>query len=336
MDIKVKNEELIIDENFLERYKDYYFTKYSEYDLNRELNTFKTEYKSLQKFFKHFFREVMYDAKTVNSKQTPKEQLQDVDRIKHIVDYINTKPIFYDVNNGIHSNINTYLRFSGLVSQFDPKHVKNIYDYMCKHVEPTSTDNSIFGLDCFNVHDSSCGWGSRMTANLLIGNNYHGTDPNSKLFKQLENARDFIHKTNNNSCDIRCIGSEVFVPEWEGKMDYSFTSPPYFDYEIYTNEETQSINKRAKGKERDDDYKTWLDNFVKPTIDNISRYLRVGGLVGINIANNSKYALYDDWLDIFKQNSKNFVYYDEIVLKWNKTRASATDYSEKVMIFKKV
>ena len=39
--------------------------------------------------------------------------------------------------------------------------------------------------------------------------------------------------------------------------DICITSPPYYNLEIYCDEENQSINKFT-------DYKRWLENFIEP------------------------------------------------------------------------
>ena len=94
--------------------------------------------------------------------------------------------------------------------------------------------------------------------------------------------------------DIRAIGSETFVPEWEGKMDFIFSSPPYFALEIYKSE-NQSYKEGMT-------YEDWMNGWMKPTIENIHKYLKDDGIFAINIKDifyeKSWYTLENDTVDI--------------------------------------
>ncbi|CAE7315323.1 unnamed protein product [Symbiodinium pilosum] len=67
--------------------------------------------------------------------------------------------------------------------------------------------------------------------------------------------------------ELHCCGSEVFEPE---TVDLVFTSPPYFNTELYSDEATQSHVKFPTAQ-------TWRLGFLVPTLHNAAAALRPGG-----------------------------------------------------------
>ena len=82
---------------------------------------------------------------------------------------------------------------------------------------------------------------------------------------------DYIKK----KVDIYKQGSETFQPKSES-LDLCFTSPPYFDTEKYSDEESQSYKKFPTKDE-------WVNGFLKTTIENCYRGLKKGGYMLYNI-----------------------------------------------------
>ena len=70
-------------------------------------------------------------------------------------------------------------------------------------------------------------------------------------------------------------------------MDLCFTSPPYFDTEKYSDEETQSYVKYPIKEE-------WVNGFLRKTIENCYRGLKGNKYMLINIANTSKYKFIEE------------------------------------------
>jgi len=152
------------------------------------------------------------------------------------------------------------------VSNFRPSVAKWIYN--------TFADNGV-------IWDMSCGWGGRLLG--FISSNakkYIGTEPSTKTYEgllQLNKELNF----NNKEVEIHKLGSEVFRPEKES-LDLCFTSPPYFDTEKYSDEETQSYKKYPNETD-------WINGFLKQTISNCYFGLKPGKKMLINIANTTKY-----------------------------------------------
>lgn len=76
------------------------------------------------------------------------------------------------------------------------------------------------------------------------------------------------------------MGSEDFTikdfPQYKGYFDLYFTSPPYFNTEQYSDDESQSYKKFPT-------YKGWIDGFYRQTIYNACDVLKKDGVFGINI-----------------------------------------------------
>jgi hypothetical protein len=131
------------------------------------------------------------------------------------------------------------------------------------------------------VWDMSCGWGGRLVGFLTSNcKTYIGTDPSSKTYEGLLSLNKELNFFNKDVI-IHKMGSEDFIPD-EGTLDMCFTSPPYFDTEKYSEEETQSYKKFTS--ERD-----WIDGFLRQTIKNCDIGLKDGGRLLLNIANTPKY-----------------------------------------------
>lgn len=132
-----------------------------------------------------------------------------------------------------------------------------------------------FFINRFNaktVLDPFAGWGDRllgaMSSNVDI---YTGIDPNSCLHPAYRKMIDlFTPYISNQNIKIEMIksGFENYQPQRE--YDLVFSSPPYFDYEIYTHESTQSIS----GKNNEN---VWYQQFLKPSIEKCTYYLKNEG-----------------------------------------------------------
>jgi len=147
------------------------------------------------------------------------------------------------------------------------------------------------------VYDPSSGWGGRilgaMSANRPI--HYIGTDPNpDNVFvdgkTKYEHIAEFYNNNVNsslffdgNTYDIFTDGSEEIYKnprfqQYKGKIDLIFTSPPYFNRELYSMDPNQSAVKYGSS------YESWRDGFLKPTLNTCYEYLKPGGYLLWNIA----------------------------------------------------
>jgi 16S rRNA G966 N2-methylase RsmD len=105
------------------------------------------------------------------------------------------------------------------------------------------------------VLDPFSGWGDRALGSLFANTveRYIGVDPNSLLregYEGIQNfAKEYFHskKIDFVYSTIEEFLSESYLPK-EG-VDLVFSSPPYYNYEIYTEEETQSVQRYQSEKE---------------------------------------------------------------------------------------
>jgi len=146
------------------------------------------------------------------------------------------------------------------------------------------------------VWDMSAGFGGRLLGALTSKRvkTYIGTDPSTKTYEGLKKLRDDFRSFYQDAKEVKLIklGSENYLPD-EDSLDLCFTSPPYFDTEKYSDEETQSYIKYPTKNE-------WFNGFLDRTIANCIHGLRDGGYLIINIAKVSSYTnLERDMLRIF-------------------------------------
>ena len=98
--------------------------------------------------------------------------------------------------------------------------------------------------------------------------------------------------------DIRSIGSQHNVNDWEGKIGLAFSSPPYFDLEHY-NIGDQSIDCES--------YEDWLSGYWRGTVLNIKKYLISGGYFLLNMKNIKNHNTLDDMCKIIELEGFEFV-----------------------------
>jgi len=198
---------------------------------------------------------------------------------------------------------------------------------------PLKTVDAI--LEKYNVnnnwYDFSCGWGSRLIGALKNKVNYFGTDPNYLLCDRLKDLAQTYKETIrecNSSVDIRCIGSEIYIPEYENKMGLAFSSPPYFCLEDYKVGE-QSYKDGVL-------YQDWLENYMSKTIENIYKYLVDDGYFLINVNNFDEFCLVSDTKKIAESVGFTYVCTETLEnIKRCNSNATFNDNSEGIMVFKK-
>lgn len=181
-----------------------------------------------------------------------------------------------------------------------------------------------------NYYDFSCGWGARLTSALRNKVNYYGTDPNYLLTERLSQlVLDWKSTVRNNSyVDIRTQGSQYFIPEWENKIGLAFSSPPYFYLEDYKIGD-QSYKEGTS-------YESWKSNYLKPTFENIYKYLIDEGYFLLNINDFDNFHLVKDSIDLAV--SVGFYLVGDHTLTQTKrisSKGELNDNSERILVFNK-
>ncbi len=318
--------------SYLDSHRNEIFKKYSNDELVKDFLSYRDGKGRLNKVLNHFFEELIFESKGPRGALSPMEALQDDETMQKILDYVKIKPNFYTGNEI--TNVKSFFRNGGKwackVANFCPKNARDIYTrYFDK-------DSDICILD------TSAGFGSRMSASLALNHNYLGIDPNKNLVLKLEEYGKFLKDNNLTTAKYRilCQGSEQFTPMLVNQFNLSFTSPPYFNLEVYDNDSCESTKNY-------NNYDLWLERFAKPTIENTYKYLKVGGYAMINIKNltrDGKQPLFDDWFKIFEsisgfkhvetfemahQSKKNYI------MNTNYDASAYKGFKEPIMVFKK-
>lgn len=182
----------------------------------------------------------------------------------------------YISDSGIRKMLKIFTGVQG-VSNFRPTAAAAIYDAFAKN-----------GV----VWDMSMGWGGRMLGAIASGvEMYIGTEPSSETFDGLTRlAIDFGAPI---SSQLYRMGSEDFKPDRKS-LDLCFTSPPYFDLEKYSEEDTQSYVK-FDGKD------AWIEGFLRQTFENCHYGLKDDGVMLINIADIKGNELETDMVRVAEQ-----------------------------------
>jgi hypothetical protein len=135
------------------------------------------------------------------------------------------------------------------------------------------------------VWDMSMGYGGRILGAIISDINYIGTDPAQKTFKGLEKIKKDFGRSERDYSLNNC-GSEVFQPE-ENSLDFAFTSPPYFDWEKYGEEEEQSFNQF-------DSNESWNNGFLRKTMQNVYKGLKKDKFMALNVANIKSHKTFEN------------------------------------------
>ena len=172
-------------------------------------------------------------------------------------------------------------RYSGtqMVSNFRPTAAALMYD---KFLEKSSP---LFGTKAGLTWDMSCGYGGRLLGAIAADVNYIGTDPCTETYEGLQQIKE-DWGSKNRTIELHQEGSETFWPPY-CEVDLCFTSPPYFDWEKYSEEDTQSYKKYPTTKE-------WIDGFLLNTIDRCHYGLKLGGILVLNVANTKRIKNFEE------------------------------------------
>jgi len=226
---------------------------------------------------------------------------------------------WYDKSDGIFPKILQVFRLScgQPAVNFPALTAKWIYETYTSHIEQEEP---------LHIYDSSSGWGGRILGAMSSRKKTHyiGTDPNPDNFiDELGISRyEYVAKFYNDKCvddfsdsfakffdvtkqgntyELFQDGSELIqhnpkFQKYKGKLDLSFTSPPYFNREQYSQDEKQSF--KAYGE-----YEDWRENFLRPTLTTIFEYTKndryiLWNIADIKIGANTYYPLEQDSRDI--------------------------------------
>ena len=149
--------------------------------------------------------------------------------------------------------------------------------------------------NCKNVLDVCVGWGGRMLGSVSIDNvNYTGIEPCIKTFNGLKSIENELKLKN---IILYNDTAQNILPKLKKEYDLAITSPPYFNLEIYSDENNQSYTNNMS-------YDEWKCNFLLPVVEGVLDKLKDDGISCWSVKNfktNEKCNLYDDIVEIHKK-----------------------------------
>ena len=157
--------------------------------------------------------------------------------------------------------------------------------YTCTQFRPSVAKAMYDRFESKNVLDFSMGWGDRL-AGFYAGNtteHYVGLDPKADNHPLYDTQRNFYNKhtsffEHDKSSEFHiCPAEEFDFSNYDNHFDMVFTSPPYFNVEHYSKDDTQSF-RRYKTVE------TWNTAFLHKVLTNIYPAVKLNGIVAINIS----------------------------------------------------
>ena len=168
------------------------------------------------------------------------------------------------------------------IQNFKPQNARALAEHLCP---------VLWG----NVYDYSAGYGGRLLG-ISCSNmsyNYIGIDPNTETIKYLNYFNEILDEAVGFKGKIIQNVSEEYQPK---DIDLAFSSPPYFNLEKYSDEETQCMVRYRTLDE-------WFSGYVEPTIENIYKSLNKDGIFATNIADyktygKKEYKVVDDWITL--------------------------------------
>lgn len=195
----------------------------------------------------------------------------------------------YNASNGrVKELLWTALQFGGInnskyVNEFPPHVARDL----CREFGVTKNSK---------VLDPCGGWGGRMLGVSVVADNYYCFEPSTRTYNGLLRLNDFIRNLNQPfNAIVQCLPFEESMLE-ACSYDFALTSPPYYDTEDYSDEQTNSKNR----------YKTfddWCDGFYIPLIRKTMDALKEGSVFVLNIGSRI-YPLNEVLLDNFSKEYK--------------------------------
>ena len=127
--------------------------------------------------------------------------------------------------------------------------------------------------------DISAGWGDRLLSALLSPwvEVYTGVDPNPCLYPGYKKMINVFNPDGDKKCTLIKDGFETAHLPTGVKYDLVFSSPPFFDLEVYSGATTDSLTKYKN-------VNAWFNGFLMPSIKKAIKYLVPGGYLVLYIA----------------------------------------------------
>jgi 16S rRNA G966 N2-methylase RsmD len=160
------------------------------------------------------------------------------------------------------------------VGNFPPLIARNLYDY---YFLPEVSNKRVL--------DFCAGFSGRLVGFLASNTctKYVGIDPNPELHPLYQ---ELLSTTSLEKKEVTMIQEAAEDVDYSslGTFHIIFTSPPFFNRELYCDDSTQSIVRYPK-------LDSWIDNFLIATMNKVSACLTTGGILAINFKQYCKWNI---------------------------------------------
>ena len=233
----------------------------------------------------------------------------DIDMV-HITDYFSEKcrikcshmnnlsPLdYFTTNKDFIYNHLTRMYGKVTMKLIDTYLYKNIK--ICTNFYTTIVVNLLNYFKPTNYLDFCAGWGDRLVGAIAYGKcNYTGIDPSQCMIKRYNKI---IKKLANKSNRLEQYKYTIINKPFEDvvlteKYDLVFTSPPFFDLEIYEDPEKK---KELQSVSRYNTIDTWFENFMQVAINRSIDALIIGGHLALYIG--------DSMNDSYVKRTKDYI-----------------------------
>jgi hypothetical protein len=158
-----------------------------------------------------------------------------------------------------------------------------------------------------SVLDFCSGWGDRLIAAIATDCFYTGIDPNINLKRgYLEILDTFVPENKRENYDLNfCTAQDYFANNKSNKKyDLILTSPPFYDFEIYADDPSQSHNL---------DVESWFNDFLMFSIFKAWDRLATNGTMvlyvcDIKLPNNTYFPLLERMISLCLQQCNGCIY----------------------------
>jgi hypothetical protein len=153
--------------------------------------------------------------------------------------------------------------------------------------------------------DPSAGWGDRLVGAIAYGCEYTGVDPSECMYPIYKNIiNELVPRNQQSKYNIIKNGFETTIIK-HNYYDLVFTSPPFFDFELYENSPTQSIEKFST-------LEKWLKGFLFPLAEKAYSALVINGYFGLYISDYTGVSFTKEIFKYISENIKGFKYKGDI------------------------
>ena len=138
------------------------------------------------------------------------------------------------------------------------------------------------------VFDPCAGWGGRMLGAAAAGNvvSYSACEPAAATHAGLQLLSSLVHERMPDlKIEVLKQGAED-TPQPAGTVDVVFTSPPYFNLELYSSK-GEHMGEPTQSHVRYQDPSAWAELFLSRLIGHAHVMLKPGGYLCLNVSNNN-------------------------------------------------